>query len=83
MPKNTMNDLRNHLFETLEALKDEDKPMDIDRAKAVAQVAQQLIESAKVEVKFMEVTGAAPGNDFFEQPAPRRPALTATKREAV
>jgi hypothetical protein len=47
MPKNKMSDLRDHLFETLEALKDEEKPMDIDRANAVCQVASQLIESAK------------------------------------
>lgn len=34
--KNRMVDLRNHLFATLEALQDEDKPMELDRAKAIA-----------------------------------------------
>ena len=65
--KNKMNDLRNHLFETLEALKDKDKPMDIARAHAVSKVAQVLIDSAKVEVQYLKLTGEmeAP-NEFFD-----------------
>ena len=63
--KNKMDDLRNHLFETLEALKDDDKPMDIDRAKAVADVARVLVDSAKVEVRFLEVTGASRSTNFL------------------
>ena len=39
--------------------------MDIDRAKAVAQVAGQIIESAKVELKALEITGANP-SEFLE-----------------
>lgn len=68
MAKNKLSDLRNHLFETLEALKDPEKPMDIERAQAVCNVAHELIETAKVEVKFMDVTGAAVGDEFFENP---------------
>jgi hypothetical protein len=78
MAKNTMQDLRNHLFETLEALKDEEKPMDIERAKAVCQISQQLIESAKTEVKFMEVTGNTVDGNFFDR-ATARPQLTTGK----
>lgn len=48
--KNMAVDLRNHLFATLEDLRDTDKPMDLARAKAVAEVAQTLINLAKVEV---------------------------------
>lgn len=55
--KNSIDDLRNHLFEALEALKDEDDPMDIDRAKAISGVSAQIIDTAKVELKFMELTG--------------------------
>ena len=40
-----------HLFVTLEALLDEEKPMDIDRAKAVADVAQVIVNSAKEVVQ--------------------------------
>lgn len=80
MPHNKMDDLRNHLFETLEALKDKDEPMDLDRARAVADVAKVLIESAKVEVDFLKVTGAVRSTDFLpiEAEAPAR-RLTAAK----
>lgn len=63
--KNKMQDLRNHLFETLEALKDEEKPMDIARAKAISEIAQTLINSAKVELEFMEATGQIE-TEFFD-----------------
>lgn len=65
--KNKIEDLRDHLFATLEALQDEDAPMDLDRAKAVADVAQTIINSAKVEVDFLKVTGAPGGTDFIPQ----------------
>lgn len=50
-------DLRKHLFETIEALKAKEKPMDIARAKTIADVAQVVINSAKVEVDFMKLRG--------------------------
>lgn len=56
--KNKIEDLRNHLFVTLEGLLDPDKPLEVERAKAIAQVASVMIESAKVEVKALEVLGA-------------------------
>lgn len=58
---------------TLEALRDKDEPMDIDRARAVSEVAGQIIESAKVEVKFLEVTGEASSSQLF---APREKQKT-------
>jgi hypothetical protein len=67
--KNRMSDLRNHLFETLEMLKDKDAPMDLDRAKAVSEVAQVLINSAKVEVELVKALGAEAGGEFFGTPA--------------
>lgn len=63
--KNKIEDLRNHLFATLEALQDEEKPMELDRAKAVADVARAVIESAKVEVDFLRVTGGD-GTGFMD-----------------
>ena len=75
--KNKIEDLRNHLFATLEALQDEDKPMDVARAKAIAEVAGVMIESAKTEVKFMEVTGAQ-GSGFIPE-SPGKPALPQLK----
>lgn len=56
-PKSRLEDLRNHLFETLESLRDEEKPMEIERALAVSNVAQAIIDSAKIELKFIELTG--------------------------
>lgn len=63
--KNKIDDLRNHLFETIEALKDDDKPMDIARAAAIADVAKVIVESAKVEVLFLKTTGALKSTDFL------------------
>jgi hypothetical protein len=79
MAKNTLQDLRDHLFETLESLKDQEKPMEIDRAKAVCQTAQAIIETARVEVKYMEVTGQGEdrANKFFKPELP----VTVTPRK--
>lgn len=67
MPKNKIEDLRNHLFATLESLQDEDKPMDIERAKAIADVAQVIVNSAKVEVDFLRTTGREQGSGFIPE----------------
>lgn len=74
--KNKIEDLRNHLFATIEALLDEDKPMDIQRAKAVSNAAQAIINSAKVEVDFLKVTGGAEGSGFIPC-EPRKPMIDA------
>jgi len=67
MARNKINDLRDHLFATLEALQDEKEPMDLDRARAIADVAQVIINSAKVEVDFLKATGRAEGTDFIPE----------------
>ena len=81
-----MTDLRNHLFATLEALQDKDDPMDIDRAKAIAEVGKVMVDSAKVEVAFISATdGQAPSKcvrsfrktRFTQAPASRRSAQKA------
>lgn len=63
-----LTDLRAHLMDTLAALRDRETPMDVDRARAVATVASVLVDTAKVEVDYLRVTGqdAAP---FLEAPA--------------
>lgn len=63
--KNKIEDLRNHLFATLEDLRDEDKPMEIERASAIAKVAQVIVNSATLEVKFMNATGRNPKSGFI------------------
>jgi hypothetical protein len=62
--KNKIEDLRNHLFATIESLMDEEKPMDLDRAKTISDVAQTIINSAKVEVEFINKLGGV-GTDFI------------------
>jgi CO dehydrogenase/acetyl-CoA synthase delta subunit len=64
--KNKIEDLRNHLFVPIEGLLDPDKPMELDRAKAVAEVAQVMINSAKVEVDMVKALGAANGSGFMQ-----------------
>lgn len=73
--KNKLTDLRNHLFATLEALQDKDAPMEIERARAVAEVAREITATAKVEVEFLKVTGAKPTTEFLEHELPQRPRL--------
>ena len=59
----TITDLRTHLFGALRGLSD--KTMDIDRAKAIVDVGQVIINSAKVEVEHMKVSGGL-GSGFIE-----------------
>lgn len=67
MAHNKVNDLRDHLFATLEALQDKKDPMEVARAEAIAQVAQVIVNSAKVEVDFMKVTDRSfTGSDYFQ-----------------
>lgn len=74
--KNRIEDLRDHLFATIEGLLDSEKPLEIERAKAVADVAQTIINSAKVEVDCLRVTGASQGSGFLpDTDSPRRPRL--------
>ena len=67
--QNKIEHLRNHLFETLEALKDKDDPMDLDRAKAITEVSQTIINSAKAENDYLKITGQARGTGFIPERA--------------
>jgi len=69
MPKHTIDDLRAHLFATLEGLHSGN--MDIERARAVADIAQVVVNSARVEVDHVRATQAAGGSAFFATPAPQ------------
>lgn len=53
MARNKIEDLRDHLFEIIEMLKEGD--MELDKAKAIADIAQVIVNSAKVEVDFIKV----------------------------
>jgi hypothetical protein len=61
--------------ETLEQLKDPEKPLEVDRAKAICDVSKAIIESAKTEVQYAKAVGAFPVGTFFDT-AEARPQLT-------
>lgn len=80
-----IDDLRKHLFETIEALKAKDKPMEVERAKAISDVAQTIINSAKVEVEVMRLrdgsgTGFVPEREVTQIPG--MPRLVAGKSQS-
>lgn len=54
---NNIEDLRARLFATLDGLADREKPMEINRAKAIADVARVIVDSAKAEIQLLHVTG--------------------------
>lgn len=62
-----IDQLRSHLMDTLAALRDRDNPMEPDRARAVAQVAGVLVDTAKVEIDYLKVTGQD-SSKFLETP---------------
>ncbi|MEQ5770036.1 hypothetical protein NFH98_20910 [Halomonas sp. H33-56] len=71
--KNKIDDLRNHMFAQLERLGDEDLTgeeldKEIARARAMNGVAGSIIDSARVEVDFLKVTGRDKGSDFLPAP---------------
>ncbi len=60
--------MREHLMATLASLRDREHPMEPDRARAIAQVAGVMVDSARAEVDYIKATGAD-RSDFLE-PAP-------------
>jgi hypothetical protein len=62
-----MTQLRQHLLDTLADLRNREQPMEPDRARAVAQVAGVLVDSARVEVDYLKVTGQDRAG-FIEEP---------------
>lgn len=58
--KNKLSDLNNHLFEQLERLNSDDLKgeklkEEIDRGKAMANIATQIVQSAKITVEAMKL----------------------------
>jgi hypothetical protein len=64
MTKNKIQDLRNHLFETIELLKD--KEIDINTALAIATVSESIINTAKVEVQYLKAIESNNKSLFIE-----------------
>ena len=68
----SISDVRQSLLDTLKDLRDTSKPLDVERAKAIANVASVIVDSARVEVQYLQVTGQR-GGEFFGHSTP--PAL--------
>jgi hypothetical protein len=61
--KNKMSGLRDHLFETIEGLRA--NAISPEKAKSICEVAQVIINSAKVELEFIKIVGAKK-SDFLQ-----------------
>lgn len=72
-PVNDITALRTVLFDTLNRLSDQDNPMELDRALAIKDVAQTIVNSAKVEVDALKVIGGN-GSGFIPVPPPVKPS---------
>jgi hypothetical protein len=70
--------LRKQLFASLDRLSATTiDPKEVERAKAIAETAQTIINSAKVEVDFIRATGNPGGSGFI--PLAERPGVTPPK----
>lgn len=78
MSNENITDLRGHLFAALRGLTDTKNPMDVDRARAVSDVAQVIINSAKVEIEHMKITGNEKGSGFIVAAVSANPAPAIT-----
>lgn len=77
---NDIVSLRKELFDSIRRLSGDDlaNPEEIDRAKAIADTAQVIINSAKVEVDFIRATGNPGGSNFI--PLAERPGVETPPR---
>lgn len=66
MSQNGIVELREIMFDTLRDLRNPEKPLDLDRARAISEAAQVVINSAKVEVDYLKATGNSTGTGFIE-----------------
>lgn len=60
---NTITGLRDIMFKTLRGI--QDGTLDVDKAKAINDTAQTIINSAKVEVEFLKATGSPASTGFI------------------
>lgn len=78
----TMAELRAALMGTLDDLRNRETPMDVDRAKAVAHVAGVLVETAKVEIDYLKVTGGQK-SEFIEPAQELPPGVVGIRQHRI
>lgn len=73
MAKNTMDDLRNHLFETIEMLKNNSDPkaspnekISVEDAKQITEAAKAIIDSRKIEVDLIGIVAKAQNSEAIK-----------------
>lgn len=64
-PTNDIAELRGLLFDTLRGLRDKSEPMEIARARAVCDVAQQITDTARIELDLMRITKERVNSEFL------------------
>lgn len=83
--QNDIRALRTTLFDTLKGLKD--KTLEVDRAKAICDTSQVIINSVKAEIDFAKATGLQPSSEFIptaQLPKPEpRPALENLRKKGI
>lgn len=78
MAQNKIEDLRNHLFASLERLGEDDLKgealaEEVTRSKAICSISSEIVETAKVEIELLKITGAIKsGSQFFKGVAEQR-----------
>jgi hypothetical protein len=66
----TIKDLRETLFETIAAVRDEKNPMSVDKANAIAGLAREITSSMKMELDFRKQMGIKGGSEFLPDAVP-------------
>ena len=69
-----ISDLREHLMQTHESLRNRSNPMEPDRARAIATVAGVLVDTARVEVDYIRATGQDTSNFIDSLKTPKAQA---------
>lgn len=75
----TITDLRETLFETLQGVKGGD--IDLDRAKAISELSQNIVNTAKVEIDYLKAGGHVASG--FMDVKPAAPALTSGPQPVI
>lgn len=73
---NDIQSLRDIMFDTLRGVKN--GTIEIDKAKAINDTAQTIINSAKVEVEFLKATGSPASTGFIGGGANKMKEITNT-----
>ncbi len=74
-PQNDITALRGELFASIKRLAGTTDPKEIERAKAIADTAQVIVNTAKVEVDFIKATGNPGGSGFIPLAGPTTPGV--------